>query len=183
MQKPLLNLIKYEVCLNGKEQCFTVHLWSPCCPAIVLYFHIIPVEEAQACNNYEMQEEIMKEPLTSSGSNYDSVLLKRHSLLEWVSKANQFSYSIKVLHDRTKFSDVQKEYGANQSKWCLIPLAWNISQAWAPTNEKLLTGIWLSFFFKHQTPNSSLSKLALLITLVPYTFSHCLSSSCFIQRK
>lgn len=34
-------------------------------------------------------------------------------LLEWVTKAHQVSYSIKALDIRRKFSDVQKEYGAN----------------------------------------------------------------------
>lgn len=39
-----------------------------------------------------------------------------HLSLEWVSKSYQISYSIKVLHVRRKFSDVQEEYGANQQQ-------------------------------------------------------------------
>lgn len=37
-----------------------------------------------------------------------------HLSLEWLSEAHQLSYSIKVLYVRGEFSDVLKEYGANQ---------------------------------------------------------------------
>lgn len=59
MQKLFLNHIQGKVCLNGKQQWFTVR--------------IIPVEEEQEYNNYEIQEDIMKESLSSSGASYDSV--------------------------------------------------------------------------------------------------------------
>lgn len=61
------------------------------------------------------------------------------------------------------FQMFRKNMEQISNKQCQTPFAWNISQSWALTSKKLLTGIWRFFFFRHQTPNSSLSTLALMI--------------------
>lgn len=67
-----------------------------------------------------------------------------HHLLEWVSKAHQFfliPLRYYIIEENVQVS--RKNMEQISSKQCLTPFAWNISQAWAPTSQKLLTGIWL----------------------------------------
>lgn len=106
-------------------------------------------------------------------------------LLEWVSTAlTSFLMPLRLYIEEKKiFKYAERNMEQIISKQRLTPFALNTSPTWTPAHEQLLTVIWLLFFFKHQTPNVSLSVLTLMILSVTHTYSPSLRFLLFHTDK